>query len=77
MSAIQRAVEKAGSQEKLAEKIGVTQGLVSQWVNGAQIPHKHFPRIEKATGVTAHELLDDELAKLRVADRRSSLQVVG
>jgi DNA-binding transcriptional regulator YdaS (Cro superfamily) len=61
----------------LAEQIGVTQGLISQWVNGAQIPHKHFPKIERATGVTAHELLDDELAKLRKGDQSPSLHVVG
>jgi DNA-binding transcriptional regulator YdaS (Cro superfamily) len=70
MSAIERAIEKVGSQQKLADLIGVSQGLISQWINGAQIPHKHFPKIEAETGVTAHELLDDELVKLKKPVRR-------
>lgn len=72
MSAIERAVEKAGGQEKLADICNVTQGRVSQWVNGEPIPHKHFPKIEAATGVTAHQLLDDELRKLSSKGRRST-----
>ncbi len=64
MSALNRAIEIAGGQERLANAIGVSQSLVSQWVNGAVIQHKHFPKIERATGVSAHDLLDDELAKL-------------
>lgn len=70
-TALGRAIEKAGSQEKLAALIGVTQALVSQWVNGAPIPNKYFPLIEKATGVSAYDLLDDELAKL--ASKKRSL----
>lgn len=69
MSALERAISVAGSQEKLAAAIGVSQGLISQWLNGAQITTKHFPKIEAATGVTAQELLEDELRKL---DKRGS-----
>lgn len=72
MSAIQRAVEKAGSQDELARRINVSQGLVSQWVNGAKIEMHHFPNIERATGgdVTASDLLADELDKLKPRKRR-------
>jgi DNA-binding transcriptional regulator YdaS (Cro superfamily) len=70
MSALERAVEKAGGQEQLANGIGVTQGRISQWLSGDPIPNKHFPGIERLTGVTAHELLDDELAKLKASSRR-------
>lgn len=76
MSAIQRAIEKAGSQDELARRINVSQGLVSQWVNGAKIETRHFPEIERATNghVTPEELLADELEKLspRKKTRRSS-----
>jgi len=68
-TAIQRAVTIAGSQEKLAEAIGVTQGLVSQWCNGATIATRHFAAIEQATKVTAGELLVDEMAKANSAKR--------
>ena len=74
MSAIQRAVEKAGSQDELARRIDVSQGLVSQWVNGAKIETRHFPEIERATNgdVTATDLLTDELAKLKPKRRQRS-----
>lgn len=65
MSAIERAIEQAGSQAKLADGIGVSQGRVSQWVKGAPIPVQHFLEIERLTGVTPHELLEDELEKLK------------
>lgn len=69
MSALERAISRVGSQDKLASAIGVSQSLVSQWLNGAPINTKHFPKIEVATGVTAQELLEDELRKL---DRSSA-----
>jgi len=65
MTAIQRAVEEAGGQEALANAVGVSQGLVSQWVSGAPVHTRHFRGIEKATrgAVTPHELLADEMEK--------------
>jgi DNA-binding transcriptional regulator YdaS (Cro superfamily) len=62
-TAIQKAVQKAGGQTALAGVIGVTQGLVWQWLQGARIPTRHFAAIEKATGVTAMQLLADEMSK--------------
>ncbi|WP_354015428.1 transcriptional regulator [Dyella japonica] len=64
-SAIHRAVRLAGGQTSLATKVGVSQGLVWQWCNGARIPTRHFESIEKETGVSAQELLADEMAKDR------------
>lgn len=71
MSALERAVEFAGTQEKLAAAIGVSQGRISQWLKGEAIPAKYFPKIEAATGVTSYELLDDELRKLDCAGTSS------
>jgi len=67
MRAIDRAVSIVGSQAKLAEKIGVSQGRVSQWVAGADIHPRYFQRIADATedSVTPLEMLADEMAKAR------------
>jgi DNA-binding transcriptional regulator YdaS (Cro superfamily) len=62
--AIERAVESAGSQQRLAEAIGVTQSLVSQWLAGSVIHQRHYRAIETATGVQVYDLLDDDLAKV-------------
>lgn len=62
-TAIQQAVEDVGGQTSLAKKIGVSQGLVWQWCNGASIPTHHFAAITSATSVTAEQLLADEMAK--------------
>lgn len=48
MSAIKRASEIVGSQQKLAELLGVTSGAVSQWVDG-EVPVQHCIPIEKIT----------------------------
>jgi DNA-binding transcriptional regulator YdaS (Cro superfamily) len=65
MSAIQKAVDVVGSQIELARRIGVTQSLISQWVQGATILPKHFLAIERATRgtVNVQALLEDELVK--------------
>lgn len=62
-SAIRQAVDIAGGQTSLATKIGVSQGLVWQWCNEARISTRHFKAITAATGITAEQLLADELAK--------------
>lgn len=67
-TAIERAVEAAGSQQRLASTIGVTQSLVSQWLAGAVIHQRHYRAIEAATGVSVYELLDDDLAKIMAVD---------
>ena len=73
MSAIDRAVETAGGQKKLADQIGVSQGAISMWVSGQTlISIEHFPNIQKATGVTVYELLDDELKKLKELKRNGT-----
>ena len=64
-SAIRRAVRNCGSQQKLAEAIGVTQGRVSQWINGAIIHQRHYEAIERASKVPVADLLADDLARIR------------
>jgi len=52
---------ETSTQTELAEKLGVSQGLVSQWVNGATIPAERAIAIEIATDgdVTRSELRPD------------------
>lgn len=50
------------TQKALAERLGVSQGLISQWVNGSQvIMAERAKAIEEATAgaVTRHELRPD------------------
>lgn len=76
MGALERAIEIVGSQEKLGEGVGVTQGRVAQWLSGEPIANKYFSGISRLTGgeVTEHQLLDDELRKhrTRVRARKSA-----
>lgn len=51
-----KAIDAAGSARALAEKIGVTPQAVSQW---DQVPPLRVIDIERATGVTRHELRPD------------------
>lgn len=62
MNAIQMAVKAKSTQEKLAQSLGVTQGLVSAWVTGRKkiAPHWCLP-IEQSTNgvVTRYDLRPD------------------
>lgn len=69
---IERAIAICDSQQGLADRIGVSQALISQWLSGALVHQRHFPGIVAATGglVTAAELLEFELAKLEKQNGR-------
>lgn len=56
-----RAVAQAGSQSELARRIGVTQSHVWNWINrsNGKVPAEHVLPIEKATGISRHELRPD------------------
>ena len=58
-SAIRRAVEIAGSQTKLARKIGVRQSDVWAWLQGRPVKADKVLAIEAATGVSRHEFRHD------------------
>lgn len=57
--ALRRAVARAGSQTALARLLGVTQQAVSQWLVQGRPPASHVLPIERATGVSRHELRPD------------------
>lgn len=56
---IQRAVTAVGSQSALARLIGVTPQRVQQMVDTGRASHNRVIAIEKATGISRHELRPD------------------
>ncbi len=57
--ALQRAIETAGGQTALAGMIGKTQGHISKWLEREYIPAEVVLPIERATGVSRHDLRPD------------------
>lgn len=60
---IDRAASIVGSQQKLADVLGVTKGAVWQWKGeGRQVPIEHCAAIEAATNgaVTRRDLRPDD-----------------
>lgn len=47
--AIEKAVDFFGSQQKLGEAVGVTQGAVKKWLKGGGISVIYAKKIEEAT----------------------------
>jgi DNA-binding transcriptional regulator YdaS (Cro superfamily) len=57
---IARAIEVAGTKAALATAVGVTPGLIYQWLSGLRpLAAHHCPAIERATGVTCEDLRPD------------------
>ena len=56
---IQKAVEAAGGVYALAAKIGVSYQAVQQWVKAPRVPAERVLDIERATGVSRHDLRPD------------------
>ena len=59
-SPLTRAIELAGSQLKLARKIGCTQQAISYWqTTGGRVPAEAAVKIEREFGVSRYELRPD------------------
>ena len=70
LSALESAIEFAGSQTALAQVCGVKQTTVWQWLHRMKrMPAEYVLRAESATGVSRHDLRPDiypvEPARLR------------
>lgn len=63
-SGIAEAVKLAGSQQKLAEQLGVTQQLVSSWVRRGYVTISRVVEIEAQYGIPRHRLIDPRLRDL-------------
>ncbi|MEN9393695.1 MAG: hypothetical protein RLZZ104_2038 [Pseudomonadota bacterium] len=59
VKALKSAIRIAGGQTALADAIGKTQGHVSKWLERGYIPAESVLPIEKATGVSRHDLRPD------------------
>lgn len=53
---LQKVIERAGSQRKLAQALGITDSAVSQW---ARVPTSRVLDIERLTGISRHDLRPD------------------
>lgn len=59
-SPLHRAIEKAGSQALLAQKIGTSQQLISYWSKKQRrVPAEFVGKIADVTGIPRHELRPD------------------
>ncbi|WP_285317187.1 transcriptional regulator [Stenotrophomonas maltophilia group sp. Smal35] len=56
MDALDKAVKAAGGVTSLAIALGVRQSAVSNWKSRSRIPAAQAIRIERATGVSRHDL---------------------
>lgn len=57
---LEKAITKAGSQAELARLLGTSPQHVWNWLNrDKKVPAEHVLPIERATGVSRHELRSD------------------
>ena len=70
-SPLQRAIEAAGSQAALSERIGASQQLISYWLTKSPkgVPGTYVLAVEAATGVSRHDLRPDIYGPEPVAGR--------
>lgn len=55
--ALRKAVERVGSQAAMARLVGVAQPSVWRWLKrGQALPGRHVLAVEKATGISRHDL---------------------
>ncbi|HHT0302100.1 transcriptional regulator [Raoultella planticola] len=61
MSGLEKAIQQAGSQAKLASKLGISRSSVNRWLHrfDSKVPPDRLIQIFKLTGVTPHELRPD------------------
>lgn len=64
LSGIEQAVAAAGSERKLAAKLGVTQQSVHEWVVRGYVPPGRVVEIEAEFGIARALLLKPSLANL-------------
>jgi DNA-binding transcriptional regulator YdaS (Cro superfamily) len=53
------AINAAGGQVSLAQRVGVRQQSISDWLKRARIPAERVLAVERATGISRHELRPD------------------
>ena len=61
---VARAIDMAGSQEALAERLGVSKQAVQKWATRGYVPPGRVVEIEAQYGIPRRDLLDPRLADL-------------
>jgi DNA-binding transcriptional regulator YdaS (Cro superfamily) len=64
MSGVARAIGIAGSQEALAQQLGVSKQAVQKWATRGYVPPGRVVEIEAQYGIARRDLLDPRLADL-------------
>jgi DNA-binding transcriptional regulator YdaS (Cro superfamily) len=64
MCGVARAIAMAGSQEALAERLGVSKQAVQKWAARGYVPPGRVVEIEAQYGIPRRDLLDPRLADL-------------
>ena len=59
IEALKRACDRAGGQSALGRAIGRAQQTINNWLNGKGAAANSVLEIEKATGVSRHDLRPD------------------
>ncbi|MFB8927102.1 transcriptional regulator [Xanthomonas arboricola pv. juglandis] len=59
ITALDRAIEAAGSQLALAKALGIKSPSISGWYDRGKVPVERVLAIETATGVSRHDLRPD------------------
>lgn len=59
MDALELAIKSAGGVSKLADSLGVSQSVVSNWKARGQVPAERCPFIEAATSIPCEQLRSD------------------
>lgn len=67
MNAIDLAIQAAGSQEQLGKLVGRGQTTIHYWQKKGRCPAEAVLAIEKATGISRHDLRPDLYPREEVA----------
>lgn len=65
---IDDAIKAVGTQEKMAEMVGVSQQAVSKWVAQGYVPTDRVVEVEQLTGVARARLVKPALVDLLQTD---------
>lgn len=61
---VERAIKKAGSQDKLADRLGVSQQVISKWKHRGYVPLNRAVEIEAQYGIKRAQLINPRIADL-------------
>lgn len=76
--ALQAALAAIGTQQAFADLLGVSQPTIWRWLNQSkQVPAEFVLRVEKATGVSRHDLRPDIYPREEMIDQGRAGRFMG